>query len=83
MKKIMLSRKRDRELMRKKGGDREALKIRDLGRGVGTKIEKDGDVGWVIGITKETQRDREAEEVMEVEIDDRQLDKMMDEYIHV
>ena len=27
--------------------------------------------GWIIGITKETQRDREAEEVMEVEIDDR------------
>ena len=33
--------------------------------------QANGAVGWVIGITKETQRDREAEEVMEVEIDDR------------
>ena len=44
MKKIKVSRKRDRELMRKKGGDREALKIRDLGGWMGVKIEKDGDV---------------------------------------
>ena len=57
--------------MRKKGWDKEALKIRDLGGWMGIKIEKDGDVGWTIGITKETQRDKEAEEVMEVEIDDR------------
>ena len=57
--------------MRKKGVDRKALKIRDLGGWMGAKIEKDGDVGWTIGITKETQRDKEAEEVMEVEIDDR------------
>lgn len=45
MKKIMVSRKRDRELMRKKGVDRKALKIRDLGRWMGAKIEKDGDLG--------------------------------------
>ena len=31
--------------MRKKGVDREDLKIRDLGRGMGAKIEKDDDVG--------------------------------------
>ena len=30
--------------MRKKGVDREALKIRDLGGWMGAKIEKDGDV---------------------------------------
>ena len=30
--------------MRKKGVDREALKIRDLGEWMGAKIEKDGDV---------------------------------------
>ena len=45
MKKIKVSRKRDRALMRKKEGDREALKIRDLGGWMGVKIEKDGDVG--------------------------------------
>ena len=45
MKKIKVSRKRDRELMRKKGVDRKALKIRDLGRWMGAKIEKDGDLG--------------------------------------
>ena len=31
--------------MRKKGWDREALKIRDLGGWMGIKIEKDGDLG--------------------------------------
>ena len=45
MKKIKVSRKRDRALMRKKEGDREALKIRDLGGWMGAKIEKDGDLG--------------------------------------
>ena len=36
--------------------------------------------GQIIGITKESQGDREAEEVMEVEIDDRQTGKVMDEH---
>ena len=40
---------------------------------MGVKIEKDGDVGWIIGITKETQRDREAEEVMKVEMDCKEI----------
>ena len=31
--------------MRKKGVDRKALKIRDLGGWMGAKIEKDGDLG--------------------------------------
>ena len=37
--------------------------------------------GW-IGVTKESQGDREAEDVMEVEIDDRSSGKVMDEHIH-
>ena len=36
----------------------------------------------IIGITKESQGDREAEEVMEVEIDDRQAGKVMDKHVH-
>ena len=37
--------------------------------------------GQIIGITKESQGDPEAEEVMEVEIDDRSAGKVMDEHI--
>ena len=36
----------------------------------------------IIGITKDSQGDREAEDVMEVEIDDRSSGKVMDEHIH-
>lgn len=38
--------------------------------------------GQIIGITKREPGDQEAEEVMEVEIDDRQAGKVMDKHVH-
>ena len=44
--------------MRKKGVDREALKIRDMGGWMGAKIEKDGDVGVDRDYNREPGRPR-------------------------
>ena len=68
--------------MRKKGVDREALKIRDLGGWMGAKIEKDGDVG-ADNRDYKRERGRLRSRVSHGSGNrDTSADKVMDEHTH-